>query len=104
MSIVKVVGSSTEVQIGNEVALPLTYTAGQLYTIRFKVTGTNPTTLQAKAWVAGSSEPAAWNVSVTDSQAELQTSGAIGVRASLGSSATTMPTYLFDNLNITNLG
>jgi CSLREA domain-containing protein len=105
LSIIKVVGNNTEVQIGNEVTIAgLSYAPGQMYTLRFDVTGTNPTTLQAKVWVAGTSEPSAWNLAVTDSQPELQSAGAPGVRAYLGVGATNAPTWQFDNLQVKNLG
>ncbi len=99
ISIAKVVNSSTEVQIGNEVNVPgATYTPGQMFTTRLRVTGVNPTTLQAKAWTTGTSEPLAWAVSTTDSQAELQVAGTSGLRTYLGGSASNVPVlWSFDN-------
>lgn len=99
VGVVKVAGSSTEVAVGSEVLVPgLTFSAGQNYSMRFRVVGANPTTLQVKVWTAGTAEPPAWNVNVTDSQPELQTFGANGVRTYLGSGATNGPvSYSFDN-------
>jgi len=105
LSVVKVVGNTTEVQIGSEVVVPgLAYSPNQSLTMRFRVTGTSPTTLDAKAWLSGTSEPAPWNLSVTDSQAELQSAGSVGVRAFLGGGATNTPMFEFDNLAATDLG
>ena len=98
LSIVKVV-NGPETQIGNEVnATGVTYAPGQFTTMRFRVTGANPTTLQAKAWPAGTAEPAAWALTVTDSQPELQVAGAPGLRTYLGSGTTNTPvTFSFRN-------
>ena len=103
LSFVKVVGNTTEVAIGSEVTLPLSYVAGQLYSLRFDVTGTNPTTLQAKVWVAGTTEPGAWDLTATDGQAQLQAAGSPGVRGFLGGGASNVPAFLFDNLTVTDL-
>ncbi len=99
LSFVKVTGTNTEIAIGNEVTVAgLTYVPGQMYSIRFRVTGVNPTTLQAKAWAAGTGQPAAWALTATDMQAELQALGNLGVRAMLGGSASNTPvTWSFDN-------
>ncbi|HEY3834026.1 MAG TPA: PKD domain-containing protein [Acidimicrobiia bacterium] len=104
LSFVKTVGNTTEVSVGNEVNVPgLTYVAGQMYTVRFDVSGTNPTTLQAKAWVAGTTEPGTWTLTATDSEPTLQVAGNPGVRTYLGGSATNQPTFQFDNFTVTNL-
>ena len=100
----KTVGSSTEVAIGTEITVPaLTYTAGQMYRIRFDVSGTNPTKLRAKVWLASATEPTAWTLSNTDSEPTLQVAGSPGLRAQLGASSTNQPTYLFDNFAVQNL-
>jgi hypothetical protein len=76
----------------------LTYAAGQQLTLRVQVYGASPTTVRAKLWRTGQAEQAAWQASVTDSTAALQTAGAIGLRTYLSASATT-PTVIvkFDN-------
>jgi hypothetical protein len=105
LSVVKVVGSTTEVQIGSEVTVAgLTYTPGAMYTIRFDVSGTSPTTLQAKVWAAGTTEPATWNLAVGDSEAALQAAGNPGVRVNLGGSATTFPTWSLASYQVRDLG
>ncbi|MFN8168668.1 MAG: right-handed parallel beta-helix repeat-containing protein [Candidatus Nanopelagicales bacterium] len=85
--------SSAEVQtnVGASATSASTFTAGAPWRIRFSVTGTNPTTLAAKAWPAASPEPAAWMTTTTDSTAALQTAGAPGVGAYLSGKATNAP-------------
>ena len=57
----------------------LTYTPGQQLRLRLLVEGEGTTTLKAKLWVDGQSEPAAWTATATDSTAELQDAGGVGV-------------------------
>ena len=60
----------------------LTYTAApQQLLLRLQVTGTSPTTVRAKVWLAGTAEPAAWLLTSTDSTAGLQAPGGVGVKA-----------------------
>ena len=54
---------------------------------RLRVVGTNPTVLQAKAWLAGTAEPSGWTVSATDSTAALQAAGSIGILSYVSGSA-----------------
>ena len=72
----------------------LTYTAGKQLQVRFQVTGTSPTTLQAKVWEVGTTEPAGWTLSATDSTAALQAPGGVGVLAYVSGSATNTPQTL----------
>ncbi|WP_158603881.1 PKD domain-containing protein [Cryobacterium tepidiphilum] len=77
----------------------LTFNSGDSLQLRLQVTGTAPTTLQAKVWKAGSTEPGSWTVTAADSTASLQSAGGIGLYGYLSSSAT--PTSIpvaFDNL------
>lgn len=75
------------------------YTGGTALQIRVQVTGTAPTTVQAKVWPLGSAEPAAWQVRTTDATAGLQAPGSIGLIGYLSSSATNGPvTILLDDL------
>ncbi len=77
----------------------LSYTTGDALQLRLQVTGRAPTTLRAKVWAMGTPEPAAWQTTVTDSAAALQTSGSVGLAFYLGSTATVTPvTATFDDL------
>lgn len=69
----------------------ITYTAGTELMVRVQAEGTSPTTLRAKAWVAGTAEPVDWQVTTTDATPALQTAGGIAFHSYLGSGATTSP-------------
>ena len=87
--------------LGNVVVSGLTYTAGTTLNLRMQVSGASPTTLRAKVWAAGSSEPSAWTVSATDATAALQTSGVFGLQSYVSSSATGSMVTRFDNFVVT---
>ncbi len=88
-------GSSTVVVLQPEVTLPgVTYTAGSKLAVRLQVTGTNPTTVRMKAWPAGTTEPVAWQRSVTDTAATLQVPGSVGILPYLSSAASNAPVPL----------
>lgn len=50
-------------------------------TVRVQAVGTNPTTLRAKAWATNGSEPQDWTVTSSDSTADLQRPGTVGLTA-----------------------
>jgi PKD repeat protein len=97
-SLNSVVGSTTTVL--TQLNLPgLTYAAGDKLRVRLQVDGTSPTTLRAKVWRVGDTEPTAWTLTTTDSAAALQVAGGIGLQAYASSSATNAPqTVTFDDL------
>ena len=77
----------------------LKYKAGQKLNIRVQVTGTAPTTVSAKVWAAGSTEPTAWQATGTDTASSLQKAGSIALGAYLSGSATNAPiTTTYDDL------
>src|SRR5205807_1969924 len=49
--------------------------------LRVQFQGANPTTIRARAWLDGTTEPTSWLLNTTDSTAAEQAAGAIGVRA-----------------------
>ena len=53
--------------------------AGTPLRIRLQVSGVSPTVIRAKVWKAGSAEPAAWQLSVSDGAAALQSNGFVGL-------------------------
>jgi PKD repeat protein len=69
----------------------VTYTPGMQLNVQLQVTGTSPTTINMKAWPVTAAQPAAWQLSATDSTAALQASGAVGVSAYLPGNATISP-------------
>jgi len=86
----------TQVQVPN-----LTYAPGDVLQLRLQVTGTAPTTVRAKVWRSGSTEPTAWLATTTDSTASLQVAGGIGLLAYLSASSTSAPlTVTYDDLRV----
>lgn len=83
--------SSSSTVLANTTLPGLAYTPGTPVSLRVQVTGSNPTTLRAKAWAAGSAEPSAWQLTATDATAALQSAGSVGVEAYLSGSATNAP-------------
>nr|WP_286279331.1 PKD domain-containing protein [Naasia aerilata] len=65
----------------------LTYAAGDSLRVRVQAIGTSPTTLQAKVWKVGTTEPTAWTATTTDSTAALQAAGSVGISSYLSASA-----------------
>ena len=75
---------------------------GDTLNLRVQVLNTSPTTVRAKVWKVGTAEPAAWQRSVTDSTAGLQTSGSVGLSPYVSSSSTQVPvTVKLDELVVT---
>ncbi len=85
-------GTSTAVTVKPEIApTGLTIAGGKSVTARFQVTGTAPTTLRLKVWMSGTAEPAAWQLTATDTTAALQAAGSVGVAAYVSSASTVTP-------------
>lgn len=80
----------------------LTYSAGTRLAVRVQASGTNPTTVRAKVWVAGQAEPDTWTVSATDSSAALQTTGSVGVSSYQSASAVSPLVIRVDDLSATS--
>ena len=96
---------SSSILLANTTVAGLSYTPGDQLQIRFQLEGTSPTTLKAKVWRVGTTEPAAWQLTTTDTTASLQTAGVIGLESYISASATNAPvTITYDNLTVTTLG
>ncbi|WP_273653926.1 PKD domain-containing protein [Cellulomonas fimi] len=79
-------------------------TSGARLHVRVQVEGTAPTTVRTRAWLDGTTEPATWQYTATDSTAGLQTAGGVRLMAYLSSSATNGPaTVRWDDLTATRL-
>jgi len=77
----------------------LTFASGNSLQFRLQVVGTSPTTIRAKVWKVGATEPSTWPVTITDSTAGLQTAGSIGLYSYLSRTATpTSSVISYDNL------
>ena len=59
-----------------------------------QATGTSPTTVRMKVWKLGTTEPAAWTLTTTDTTANLQAVGSTGISTYLSGSATNAPIVL----------
>ncbi|QRY39477.1 PKD domain-containing protein [Microbacterium hominis] len=76
----------------------LTVSAGTVYSVRVQVDGTGTTALRSKIWPAGTAEPAAWQLSTTDTTAALQTAGFPGFTTYAGTGFTALPSAVrFDD-------
>lgn len=90
---------STETTLQSASIAGLSFTAGVSYRIALRATTTaGTTTLSAKLWRAGTSEPSGWAVTTSDSTAQLQGGGAIGLNSYLSSSAAAPITMSTDDL------
>ena len=88
---------AAESRVGTIVLQP-----GTKLKVRVQVTGTSPTTVRARAWLASATEPSTWTVSATDSTSGLQTAGAVGFVGYLSSATTNAPILInFDDLVVT---
>jgi len=63
--------------------------AGDRLAVRMQVLDSSPTTIRAKVWAAGTAEPAAWQLTTTNSIPELQDAGAVGYSVNNAGSVTT---------------
>ncbi|MDO8121479.1 PKD domain-containing protein, partial [Isoptericola sp. b490] len=98
--LVQIVRDSTSV--ASAVVPGMTYTPGDLIAVRVRVAGTSPTTISARAWPAGDTEPTDWLVQTTDSTAALQMPGYLGLMAYLSGSSTSVPTTVrWNDLHVT---
>ncbi|MDR7382451.1 PKD domain-containing protein [Promicromonospora iranensis] len=83
-----------DTSLGSVVTLPGTYAPGTELRVRMQATGSGTTALRAKVWPAGTSEPAAWQIERTDTTAELQEPGGVGLGGYLGAAVTNVPLTL----------
>jgi len=85
------VTNNVETALKSVVVPGVTYTPGMLLDVRLQVTGTSPTTLNSMVWANGTTQPAAWQATATDSTAGLQVGGAVSLITYLSGSATNAP-------------
>lgn len=65
--------------------------AGNTLAVRVQAVGTNPTTVSAKVWTSGTTEPASRQRPMTDTRAALHAAGGSGIGMYLSSTATNAP-------------
>lgn len=102
VGIAKVVGTA-ETLLANQAMAGFTYTAGAVLETRMEVVSSTATTttLRVKVWTAGQAEPAAWLMTTTDSQAQLQKAGQVGISAYVTGTNTNGPVLVrVDNVAV----
>ena len=73
-------------------------TPGVKYNVRLQVFGTGTTTIRSKIWAQGTTEPAAWQLTTTDTTAALQAAGYTGMTTYAGGGLSNVPyIVLFDD-------
>jgi len=99
----RTVADGTETVLRPETIVPgVTYSATDKVQVRVQATGVSPTTLRTKVWKLGTTEPAAWTLTTTDTTANLQAVGSTGISTYLSGSATNAPIVLsVDNYTVT---
>ena len=88
------------------VTLPVgvTYAVGEQLQVRMRTEGTSPTTVRARAWEVGTSEPSGWQVSGTDNTGSLQSAAGVSLVTYLSGSSGNAPVVAeFDDLSVTPL-
>ena len=81
----------------------VTWTNGEVFNLRTRVTGSNPTTIEAKVWKEGTAEPTSWQLTTTDSTSGLQGEGYASLSLARAGSATQPTTVSFDSFRMVNL-
>jgi PKD repeat protein len=84
----RLVGTASAWPNGEVVVPGLTYTPGTPLNVRVQVSGTGTTAVRAMVWT-GATEPAAWQLTRSDTTAQLQVNGSVGVLAFRPSTNTT---------------
>lgn len=87
-------------QLVNSQIVGTNYKSGQAYNVKVEVTGVSPTTVRAKAWPSGQTEPTSWTISATDSAAHLQTAGSTSLRTYLAVSGKGSTRISVDNYRL----
>lgn len=99
----KQAGGTTTV-LGSTVTKTGLVSAGGTYWLAMQANGVSPTSLSAKMWDAAGDEPSSWDVTTTDSEATLQAGGdGVAIRLENTVSASNLPVYLFDDLQVTRV-
>jgi len=67
--------------LGGDLNTGIAAADGVVLWLRAEFQGANPTTIRARAWKDGTTEPSTWLLNTTDSTSAEQVTGAVGVRA-----------------------
>ena len=94
---------TTETSLVTKTVTGLTYVAGDRVRVAFQVTGTGTTSLRAKFWKVGSTEPTAWLATATDTESTLQDAGYAGFIGYANAITNGPITAAVDNLRVTRV-
>ena len=86
--------SGAETVLASQVVPGFVMSPSSEINLRLQTVGSGTTTVRAKFWLTGAPEPAAWNLTATDTTAALQAAGAVGFYSYMGSAATNAPVTL----------
>lgn len=97
--------AGTETDMSSNTTVPgITLQTNTYYWVKTQIEGTSPTTLRVRVWQDGTDEPTNWLKTATNSQANLQTAGLMGIQTYVsGSSSVTPIVYTFDDFTITSI-
>ncbi|SDP74598.1 PKD repeat-containing protein [Pedococcus dokdonensis] len=100
LSLQRATAANAETVLAAETQVPgITMAAGEKLLARVQVTGTSPTTVRARVWKAGTTEPTTWQKTATDSTSGFQAAGGVGFYLYLSGAATNAPiAFNFDDL------
>lgn len=102
LSLIRYTGA--EVSLASTTISGLTVTSGRYLRLKFELEGSSPTTLRAKVWPRDQAEPSTWTTTATDTTADLQGAGGLGIDVYVSSTATSAATATFDGYTVTRLG
>ncbi|WP_052193376.1 PKD domain-containing protein [Microbacterium sp. ZOR0019] len=80
-----------------------TWAAGSTFHLAMETAGSSPTTIRAKIWAAGSTEPEDWQLTTTDATPALQVAGATTVFSYRAGSASGTNPINFDDFAVKDL-
>jgi PKD repeat protein len=100
LALSRLVGTTEAFPGGEQLVSGLTYTPGTPLNAHVQVVGTGTTTVRAAVWTTGA-EPAAWQLTRTDSTAALQVPGGLGLAAYRPSGTTTPTAVRFTGYTVT---
>lgn len=87
-----------ETTLASSTTITHTYVAGQVIWLDVRAIGTGPTTISAKMWVEGTSEPTSYQRVATDSTAGMQVAGAVTLRAAISGSPSITPIMAYEEM------
>ncbi|MGH2755206.1 MAG: hypothetical protein ACRDLB_12360, partial [Actinomycetota bacterium] len=90
--------TGTGSSVFTDVATGMTLNTGDVLALRIEIDGASPTSIKAKVWKVGTTEPSSWLVTTSNNAAGLQTAGSIGLRTVNQSNSSA--TISFDDLNV----